>query len=67
MQSLQNSGTEKKDGMIMLRSILEEFQSSKLDIGNKGIGKTKDHLKLSGLEDGRMLIPKAEMGSFESV
>lgn len=32
---------------------------------DKGIGKAKDYLKIPSLEDGRMLISKAKMGSFE--
>lgn len=51
--------------MIKLRSILKEFKSYKLDVKDKGIGKAKDGLKLSMLEDGRMLMPKAEMGDLE--
>lgn len=43
--------------MIELRSILKEVYS-KLHISDKGIGKAKDHLTLSSLEDERRLIPK---------
>lgn len=51
--------------MRKLRSIVKALKNYKLDVRDKGIEKAKDYMTLSTLEDGRMLTPMGEMGSFK--